>query len=1068
MTHVVTRQLDRSFLVSSPPSFMRLFVLFVLALAIPASAQTTFTVTTTADDGAGSLRQAITDANANAGADVIAFNIAGAGPHTIEPASRLPEITDPVTVDGLTQPGASCDAQPATLQIVLSRTGSQLAWGLKLKTDDSVIRGLVLSGPFFPAIEIAGSRNAIECNYIGLNAAGTERQKVNSWLDLESSDGGTAVTCEDNRIGGSALSQRNVLGGAQFWGLTDTCVRTVIQGNYIGLNAAGTEMMGAVSTGLRLSGDDTLLGGANPGEGNVITGNDALGASGNVNVSNRVSRIRIQGNIIGAGPDGVVIPPANGFRPGLLGITFDLASSQNTESPRYLIGGVAPGAGNLIAGHTLWGVRVPAKVNTNDPPAFAALLGNRVFDNGNPTPDRDGILSGPAPGMDFNIDMGDRGAGAGGEDNGQFPNAPDLTAKPSLTTAASATVQGTLTDAPNQAYRIEVFAGDGCAPTRLAHAKVFIGAFDVTTDGSGLATLNQTLATSGVSEGSVIGVTATTIVDGSAENGRTSELSACEAFPTDPLLVDRTGDLFERRIVSGDVTAVSVLPGSFRAALAHANATPGRDEIRFDIPMTQPGCDAETGACLVQPAERLPTITEAVVVNGLSQSGASCDAWPATLQVALDGSNRYASTSSFDDGLRIDTDGGETVIRGLAIQNFSNGGIGIRDGATTITCNHIGTDVTGMESRSNRWGVIVQNQVPRGELSPAIRIGGTVPTDRNLISSNSAGIYLGEFANSARVLTDVTIQGNWIGTDITGEGGLRNTVGIRVDENVQNVQIGGEDRAAANVIAFNGNEGIRLDESSSEPGDNPLGIAILGNAIYGNNASTSSPGPQIELGTASLENDAGDVDEGANRRQNSPVVSSAGALGFTLQVSYRVDTDPANATYPLRVEFFEAEGVTDFPGAMRYLGHDVYTAADFTAGGDKEVRLLDGGTVLGGETVIATATDADGNTSSFSTVALAVSDEQGADRPLELALEAPWPNPAQRGTRVRFALPAAGAVQIDLMDALGRQVRQLVDEEYPAGWHDVDLATDALAPGVYVLRLSASSTQVVRTLTVVR
>jgi len=1068
MNPMLTRQLDPDSLLLS--TLMRLFVLLLLALAIPASAQTTFTVTTTADDGAGSLRQAIVDANANAGADVIAFNIAGAGPHTISPASRLPEITDPVMVDGLSQPGASCDAQPAMLQVVLSRTGSQLAWGLKLKTDDSVIRGLVFSGPFFPAIEIAGSRNAIECNYIGLNAAGTEREKVNSWLDLESSDGGTAVTCEDNRIGGPDLSQRNVMGGAQFWGLTDSCTRTVIQGNYLGLNAAGTEMMGAVSTGLRLSGDDTLLGGPNPGEGNVITGNDALGASGNVSVRNRVSRIRIQGNIIGAGPDGVVIPPANGFRPGLLGITFDLANSQNTESPRYLIGGVAPGAGNLIAGHTLWGVRIPAKVNQNDPPAFAAILGNRVFNNGNPTPDQDGSLSGPARGMDFNIDMGDRGAGAGGEDNGQFPNAPDLTNKPAFTSATSATVQGTLNDVPNQAFRIEVFAGEGCAPTRLAHAKYVIGAFDVTTDGSGLAMLDQALTTSGVPEGSVIGVTATTIVDGSAENGNTSELSACEAFPTDPLLVDRTGDLFDRQVVSGDVTAVPVLPGSFRAALAHANATPGRDEIRFDIPMTQPGCDAETGVCLVQPADRLPAITDAVVINGLSQPGASCDAWPATLKVALDGSNRYASSRSSDSGLELNVESGESVIRGLAIQRFDGleaSGIRVLGGAAAITCNHIGADVTGTQAAGNRTGVgLVMRGAGRSE---PVRIGGLSPTERNLISGNRTGIVVQGASGfgGVFVVTDAVIQGNWIGTDRSGEAALPNTRGVWI-QGGQDITVGGTDVGAGNRIAFNSGEGVLLAESSTEELI-PFGNAILGNQIFENNQSGSAPEPQVVLWAASLENDAGDADEGANRRQNSPVVSSAGALGFTLQVSYRVDTDPANATYPLRVEFFEAEDVAEHPGGIRYLGHDVYTAADFATGTDKEARVVGGGTVVGGETVIATATDADGNTSSFSTMSLAVSDEQGANRPRELALEAPWPNPVGRGTtHVRFALPDAGAVRLDLVDALGRQVHQLVDEEHPAGWHAIELATDGLAPGVYVLRLTASSTQVVRSLTVVR
>src|SRR5438445_1734252 len=70
----------------------------------------TFFVVNTNDSGAGSLRQAILDANSNpnsGGPDFIDFNIPGAGVHTISPTSALPTITDPVTIDGYSQPSAS-------------------------------------------------------------------------------------------------------------------------------------------------------------------------------------------------------------------------------------------------------------------------------------------------------------------------------------------------------------------------------------------------------------------------------------------------------------------------------------------------------------------------------------------------------------------------------------------------------------------------------------------------------------------------------------------------------------------------------------------------------------------------------------------------------------------------------------------------------------------------------------------------------------------------------------------------------------------------------------------------
>src|SRR3954471_15548394 len=78
-------------------------------LAAQAARAATFTVTTTNDTGAGSLRQAITDANATDGVDTIQFAITDppAGVRTITPATALPPITRPVIIDGYTQAGSS-------------------------------------------------------------------------------------------------------------------------------------------------------------------------------------------------------------------------------------------------------------------------------------------------------------------------------------------------------------------------------------------------------------------------------------------------------------------------------------------------------------------------------------------------------------------------------------------------------------------------------------------------------------------------------------------------------------------------------------------------------------------------------------------------------------------------------------------------------------------------------------------------------------------------------------------------------------------------------------------------
>ncbi|HEX9953211.1 MAG TPA: T9SS type A sorting domain-containing protein [Rubricoccaceae bacterium] len=95
----------------------------------------------------------------------------------------------------------------------------------------------------------------------------------------------------------------------------------------------------------------------------------------------------------------------------------------------------------------------------------------------------------------------------------------------------------------------------------------------------------------------------------------------------------------------------------------------------------------------------------------------------------------------------------------------------------------------------------------------------------------------------------------------------------------------------------------------------------------------------------------------------------------------------------------------------------------------------------------------------------AVAGEPGAGS--ALALDA-FPNPTAGASRVAFSLPAASDVRVAVLDALGREVAVLADGARPAGRHDVVVAAGRLAPGVYVVRLTAGAVAIVRRLTVVR
>src|SRR5688572_22324033 len=130
-----------------------------------AGLQTTV-VTNTNNQGAGSLRDAILTANATSGLDTIVFNIQGPGVKVINPLTALPEITDPVVIDGTTQPGYA--GSPV---VVLDGIGLSDAAGLLISASGSTVRGLAI-GRFVNAGIILREcdNNVIQGNYVGLDA----------------------------------------------------------------------------------------------------------------------------------------------------------------------------------------------------------------------------------------------------------------------------------------------------------------------------------------------------------------------------------------------------------------------------------------------------------------------------------------------------------------------------------------------------------------------------------------------------------------------------------------------------------------------------------------------------------------------------------------------------------------------------------------------------------------------------------------------------------------------------------------------------------------------------------
>lgn len=329
----------------------------------------TFVVTTTADNGdngaplGGSLRAAILAANGDPGS-TIDFDLptsdanyhSDTGSFTISPVAQLPTITSTVTIDGYSQPGAHPNTlalgDDAVLLIELSGYGQTPQNGLVIQTDDCLIRGLAINGfagsgillevrfaNIFDHIGTPATGNVIAGNFIGTDVTGTAAVGNSTGVDLV--QGGNTL---DNRIGGTAPADRNLVSGNVLHGVWVGGLGNVVQGNYIGTTASGLAALPNQRSGLDVTGTDCLFGGTAPGAGNVISGNGAFGI-GVQGVD--IHGDRIEGNYIGTDATGMAA-----LGNGAAGILV----KDMYYTSGIAIGGSDPGAGNVISANGAQGI----------------------------------------------------------------------------------------------------------------------------------------------------------------------------------------------------------------------------------------------------------------------------------------------------------------------------------------------------------------------------------------------------------------------------------------------------------------------------------------------------------------------------------------------------------------------------------------------------------------------------------------------------------------------------------------------------------------------------------------
>ena len=245
-------------------------------------------------------------------------------------------------------------------------------------------------------------------------------------------------------IGGATPGARNLIcangTGVSLLGSS----RDVVQGNFIGTDVTGHYDLGNTGDGIVVQGCSlTSIGGANAG--NLIANNSGygiflLGSDTNI----------VQGNWIGADLGGVW-PLGNG-RDGIC-----LQGSSATT-----IGGVSPGAANLIAFNNGAGVNIYAGQSNR-------VSANSIFDNGGP-----GILL---------------GSGAN-----QSQNAPALT--DAVAAYGSTQVQGVLSSQANTSFWLEFFASPAWDGAGIAEGRTYLGAATRSTDPAGNAIFSVTLPVS--------------------------------------------------------------------------------------------------------------------------------------------------------------------------------------------------------------------------------------------------------------------------------------------------------------------------------------------------------------------------------------------------------------------------------------------------------------------------------------------------------------------------------------------------------------------------------------------
>jgi redox-regulated HSP33 family molecular chaperone len=302
-------------------------------------------------------------------------------------------------------------------------------------------------------------------------------------------------------------------------------------------------------------------------------------------------------------------------------------------------------------------------------------------------------------------------------------------------------------------------------------------------------------------------------------------------------------------------------------------------------------------------------------------------------------------------------------------------GVAVEDGSTLnlIQGNYIGTDPTGTVAVPNvQYGVFNGNSSSSTSTAAVnTTIGGTVAGAGNVISGNgSDGVSINGSYSSSPSYTPYsgsTVQGNFIGTDVTGTKSLPNKGnGVSVQLGGTNNTIGGTSGGQGNVIANNSLNGVLIDSTSTvTPGSGNVTVAntifsnggagvrvksgtgnrISANSIYGNSAL----GIDIDAAGPGTNTHCNATNSGANMLQNYPVLTAG--TGSNYITATATDSKGNTSEFSKAVQATQAANVLSLLGSFDGTASSTFTIEFFSNPSNDPSGYGQGKTYLGSTTI---------------------------------------------------------------------------------------------------------------------